>query len=181
MPVFTKKNWPHKSNCKFYSLPRYYIFYISPTFKIIQRFQYVQVLSTNRKVNVWLSRYVDIHCTVYGLSLNDHHWVSHRRVLEYECEYKKVQCYRYNQSIFEVLFSNIHLTIKTEINEDYTWACLNPLLLNSSCFLLIIICNITFSLISNLNEGYILKQARIYLFMCISIAWHHWLKRIKPR
>lgn len=94
---------------KFYSLPRYYTLYISPT--LIHRFQYVQVLSTNRKVNVWLSRYVDIHCTVYDLSLNDHHWVSHRRVLEYECEYKKVQCYRYNKSIFELLFSDILLTI----------------------------------------------------------------------
>lgn len=133
------KNWLHKSNCKFYSLPRYYTFYISPTF--IHRFQYVQVLSTNRKVNVWLSRYVDIHCTVYGLSLNDHHWVSHRRVLEYECEYKKVQCYRYNQSIFEVLFNNILLTIKTEINEDYTWACLNPsyLIALAFCWLLYVI------------------------------------------
>lgn len=46
--------------------------------------------------------------------------MSHRRVLEYECEYKKVQCYRYNKSIFEVLFNNILLTIKPEKNEDYT-------------------------------------------------------------
>lgn len=46
--------------------------------------------------------------------------MSHRRVLKYECEYKKVQCYRYNQAIFEVLFNNLFLTIKTEKNEDYT-------------------------------------------------------------
>lgn len=116
------KNWLHKSNCKFYSLPRYYTFYISPTF--IHRF----LICTSIKFKSKGQCMIESLCryTVYDLSLNDRHWESHCRVLEYECEYKKVQCYHYNQSIFEVLFNNILLTIKTEKNEDYTWACLTP-------------------------------------------------------